>query len=184
MGNRLSLLEPLSVARHDTALTRLVALTLTLACACAPQPAKPSPLAQRLPPMPVENLAGEPMQIDRIVQGRVALVSLWATWCDGCQREIEALNRLGEATSSRHDMVVIGVAVGEPRATIAEFARSRGLRYMQLIDAKFAFADALGERHVPATLVVDRSGRIVYRGNALDAEGLSALRVAIAAGDH
>jgi len=179
MGNRFSLLEPLSVAGHDTARTRLAALAVTFACACAPQPANPSPVAERLPPMPVENLAGEPTQIDSIVRGRVALVSLWATWCDGCQREIEALNRLGDATSSRHDVVVIGVAVGEQRATIAEFARSRGLRYMQLIDAKFAFADALGERHVPSTLVVDRSGRIVYRGNALDAEGLTALRVAI-----
>ena len=170
MGSRFSLLERA---------TAPAALAVILAVACASRPETPRQLAQRLPPMPVETLAGEPTQIDTILQGRVALVSLWATWCDGCQREIEALNRLDETTSSRHDAVVIGVAVGEPRAKVAEFARSRRLRYVQLIDTTFAFADALGERHVPATLVVDRSGRIVYRGNALDAEGLSALRGAI-----
>jgi hypothetical protein len=44
------------------------------------------------------------------------------------------------------------------------------------VDPNFALADALGERRVPATLVVDRSGHIVYRGGALDGAGLAALR--------
>jgi peroxiredoxin len=107
-------------------------------------------------------------------------VSLWATWCDGCEHELDALNRLDASTASGSDAVVIGVAVGEPRETVAAFVRRHGMRYTQLVDEEFRFADSVGERRVPATLVLDREGRIVFRGDALDARGLEALRDAVA----
>jgi peroxiredoxin len=153
------------------------------ASACAPPPAAPPAGATTVPTEPVVTLAGEPTEVARVAHGRVALVSLWATWCDGCQHELEALNRLDASTAERRDAVVIGVAVGEPRAKVAAFVSSRGLRYTQLVDEDFRFADAVGERHVPATLVVDRAGRIVYRGDAFDASGLAALREALYGSD-
>ena len=70
--------------------------------------------------------------------------------------------------------------MGEPRAKVAAFARERGVKYARLVDEDFRLADVLGERRVPATLVVDRSGRIVYRGGALDAAGLAAFRSVLA----
>jgi peroxiredoxin len=127
------------------------------------------------------TLDGDLTEIGGVARGRVALLSLWATWCDGCQRETAALNRLEAAMSATNEAVVIGVAVGEPRAKVAAFVRDRGLRYVQLVDEDFRFADAVGERRVPATLVVDRAGRIVYRGDALDASALAALRGVLAA---
>jgi hypothetical protein len=92
---------------------------------------------------------------------------------------MDALNRLDASTASGGDAVVIGVAVGEPRETVAAFVRRRGLRYTQLVDEDFRFADSIGERRVPTTLVLDREGRIVYRGDALDTRGLDALREAV-----
>jgi peroxiredoxin len=56
------------------------------------------------------------------------------------------------------------------------FVREHGVRYAQLVDEDFRLADALGQRDVPATLVVDRQGRVVYRGDALDGNGLEAFR--------
>jgi peroxiredoxin len=137
-------------------------------------------LVAHLPAVPVATLAGDSSEVARVAGGRVALVSLWATWCDACDREVDALNRLDAKTTEGHDAVVIGVAVGEDREKVAAFAQRRGLRYAQLVDEHYAFADALGQRHLPATLVVDREGRIVYRGDALDGKSLEALRRAIA----
>jgi thiol-disulfide isomerase/thioredoxin len=176
MGNRLPLLIAL-------------ALTPALACGSAPgagparatpgsQSAPASPSALPLPSVPLATLAGEPAEIARVAHGRVALVSLWATWCEACQKEMDALNRLDAKTGT--EAVVIGIAVGEDRDKVAAFARQRGLRYVQLVDADFAFADALGQRRIPATLVIDRQGRVVFRGEALDVAGLDALRRAIA----
>jgi peroxiredoxin len=155
------------------------------ACACS-GPASPrtaaDPTAQTpVPSVALATLAGDRTEVARFAEGRVALVSLWATWCDACSREMDALNRLDAKTAAGRDAVVIGVDVGEEPAKVAEFARRRGLHYAQLVDQDFAFADALGgQRRVPTTLVVDRHGRIVFRGEGLDGRSLDALRQAIA----
>jgi peroxiredoxin len=128
----------------------------------------------------VATLTGEPTQVGHVAEGRVALVSLWATWCDACAEEMDALNRLYAKTSAEGDAVVIGLAIGEERAKVATFAKRRGLRYPLLVDEEFAFADAIGQRRVPATLVLDRHGRVVFRGDALDGAALEAMRKALA----
>ncbi len=115
-----------------------------------------------------------------MTKGRVALVSLWATWCEACTRENDALNRHAKRTRERDDALVVGVAVGESATDVRAFALRHGMRYTQLVDEDFSLADALGQRSVPATLVVDRAGRVVYRGDALDGNGLEAFREALA----
>jgi thiol-disulfide isomerase/thioredoxin len=159
----------------------LIALGIGLS-ACAPATPASAPSAastpSSLPNVTVATLRGEPTLVRQVAGGRVALVSLWATWCDACLKEMDALNRLDANAGA--DAVVIGIAVGEEREKIASFAQQRGLRYVQLVDSDFAFADAIGQRRLPATLVVDRQGRIVFRGDALDVAGLDALRKAVA----
>ena len=158
----------------------LVGVALAIAAVgCASSALAPAPQAAPATPAAVITLGGDRTDVASVAHGRVALVSLWATWCDGCQRELDALNRLDASTGSARDAVVIGVAVGEPRETVAAFVRRRGLRYTQLVDEDFRFADSIGERRVPATLVFDRAGRIVFRGDALDSRGLAALRDAL-----
>ncbi len=141
-------------------------------------PAAPIPLAI-LSHQTVRTLEGERTDLGRVTEGRVALVSLWATWCEACVKEIDALNRLSRRTAERKDALVIGVAVGESAARVDAFVRRHGMTYVQLIDEDFALADALRQRNVPAILVIDRDGRVVYRGDALDSLGLSAFRSAL-----
>jgi peroxiredoxin len=164
MGHRVSLLIALTVASS----------------ACASPHADPPVSPELLPTVALATLAGDHTPLIRVAEGRVALISLWATWCDACNKEMDALNRLAMTAAAGRDTVVIGVDVGEEPERVAEFARRRGLRYTQLVDEDFAFADALGQRRVPGTLVVDRSGRIVFQGDALDKRSLDALRRAIA----
>lgn len=171
MGNRLSILTGL-------ALTACGGPTTTAPGAGAPAIAS---AAAPLPGVPLTTLSGESAELANVAHGRVALVSLWATWCEACDREMDALNRLDASTGS--GAVVIGVAVGEEREHVADFVRRRGLRYAQLVDRDFAFADAVGQRRLPATLVIDRKGRIVFRGEALDSAGLDALRRAVTTSD-
>ena len=129
---------------------------------------------------PITTLSGAPADLGQVTRGRVALVSFWATWCDSCLKEMDALNRLAERTGGRSDALVVGVAVGESPANVDRFVRHRALGYPQLVDEQFRLADALGQRRVPATLVLDRRGRVVHRGDALDAASLDAFRKALA----
>ncbi len=147
--------------------------------ACGPPasgPASPSAKPEALPAIEPRPLDGAP-RLASAVEGRPALVSLWATWCEPCRDEIPALGRL-DAWARAHGAVVVGVAVGESAEVVARFRRDTPMPYAVYVDEELRFADALGERSVPATVVVDRSGRIVYRGGALDARAEAAFKAA------
>jgi peroxiredoxin len=170
----------------------LLPLTLTLvlpsALSCAPAAAPqrpaadlsvaPAASADKLPDVAVMNLDRSPGSVEGLRAGRVALVTFWATWCDACSKEFPALNRLQDrATGDR--AVVIGVAVGEPSAKVRGFVQQHGLKYAQLVDEEFHLTDALGQRKLPATLIVSRSGEVVFAGGALDEQALAAFRKAL-----
>jgi peroxiredoxin len=155
--------------------------SLGVACSSRAPAHGPESAAPFLPDAPLQDLDGKATPLPSFLHGRAALVSFWATWCDACYAEMDALNRLSAQANAQGEAVVVGVAVGEDRVTVAKFARARGLVYPLLIDADFALSDSLGERRVPSTLVVDRNGRVAYRGGALDAASLTAFRKAVEA---
>lgn len=128
-----------------------------------------------LPAVPLLTLDGQRTSLPQLVGRRVALVSLWATWCDPCLREFPALQRFA-AQAPPGAVLGVAVAVGEPRAQVADFVSARGLGYQHLVDEDFRFADALGQKRVPATLVADREGHVTFSGGALDEAALAAVQ--------
>jgi thiol-disulfide isomerase/thioredoxin len=120
-----------------------------------------------VPSMRVRTLDATETDLAVALRGRPALVSLWATWCDACKKEMPTLVRL-DAWAKDHGSLVVGVAVGESLARVSTFASEAHVSYVVFVDEDFHLADALGEKRVPTTLVVDRTGRIVESGGALD----------------
>ncbi len=118
------------------------------------------------------------MRLDAAVAGKVALVSLWATWCEACREEFGALSRLDAAARAR-GAVVLSVAEGEGWVEVADFVARKGLRWRQLVDEELRLGEELGSRRVPATLVVNRAGRVVFVGGAFDDAALAAFRAAL-----
>jgi peroxiredoxin len=153
---------------------------VSLAAGCATAPAPRAPGVQTLPSVGLRTLDDQPARLETVLNGRVGLISLWATWCEACREELDALSRLADRAGSR-GATVIAVAVGEKRAQVEAFVHDHPLRAVSLVDEDFHLADALGARRVPTTLVVDGSGRILYLGGALDETALAALRSAL---DH
>lgn len=133
-----------------------------------------------MPAIELHTLDGKPARLDEALRGKVALVSLWATWCDACEKELDALARL-DAAAHKAGATVIAIAEGEAPEKVAAFARRKNLTWAQLVDERFLLGDALGQKRVPATLVVDRAGQIVFVGGALDGAALDALKRALAA---
>jgi len=153
--------------------------------ACASTAPAPRPTARpearpavTLAPVDLVTLDGKPTALRDALGGRPALISLWATWCEACAGEFEPLARLSNRAGSV-GALVLAVAVGEPRAKVQEFVKVHQLSYPQLVDEQFHFADSVGQKRVPATLVVDRDGHVVYAGGVLDEPALTALEQVI-----
>ena len=154
---------------------------LLAACATPPRVEDARVPPGALPAIDLLTLEGNHQSLATTLAGRPALVSLWATWCEACSKEFDSLNRLDASARSR-GAVVVGIAIGEPRATVAEFVTRNGLGYTQLVDEEFHFADALGQKKVPATLVVNREGRVTFVGGVFDQAAIHALDAALVIG--
>ena len=100
------------------------------------------------------DLAGQPKRFGDARGGRPALVSFWAPWCESCVREAPALQKLSQQVGAC-GAAVLGVAVGENRQSVERFTHDRRIDFQQLTDPDFHLADALGQRRIPATLVLD-----------------------------
>ncbi|MBV1861802.1 MAG: TlpA family protein disulfide reductase [Nannocystaceae bacterium] len=158
--------------------------------ACAPQGSARTPertsagLAEPVAATPLPSLAGVvPLKtgdptLQGQVQGKVAIIDLWATWCEPCRESMPKVARLAQAYADT-DLVVAGIHVGPSAQGAVRFASEAGIQYPMHIYLDFGFTDAVGSRAVPLLLVVDREGRVVHRTHELDHETLELVRALI-----
>ena len=111
----------------------------------------------------------------RDLEGAVVVLDFWATWCTPCLAELPHLRRLDAAHGDR-GLVLVGVALDTiERRELRAFLLRHDIVWPQVhvprgVEAELA--RRFGIEAVPATLLVDRRGRIVardLRGRALRA---------------
>ncbi len=94
-------------------------------------------------------------------RGQVVLVNFWASWCGPCKQEMPHLNRLYDKYRAS-GFVLLGVNIDDdPRAATATAARM-GLRFPVLLDADKAVSRLYDLGSMPATVLIDRDGRVRY----------------------
>ena len=147
----------LAAFRIAVAFLSLVAIS----CSGVRTPA-PTSLPTKLP-APLES----DTSLGALIQGRVAVLDLWASWCPACTKSIPKLTKLKESYRDR-GLVVAGIGVGEPADRARRLAIDKGINYPLFVDTDFSFADGLAAREVPTILLVDRDGRIIARARAVD----------------
>jgi thiol-disulfide isomerase/thioredoxin len=96
------------------------------------------------------------------LSGRVVLVNFWATWCEPCEQEMPAMERLYQLLP-RDRFELVAVAIGDDEAKVAEFQRRYSLTFPIVLDPDKKVAEAYQTMGVPESLLIDVDGRIVER---------------------
>ncbi|MFV0473978.1 MAG: TlpA family protein disulfide reductase [Pikeienuella sp.] len=107
--------------------------------------------------------ANGPSTTLRAWRGEVAVVTLWATWCGVCAKEMPELQALAKRYQGR-GLSVVTVSIDEAPAEylVAEHLVRRGLnRLPPLVDKDQALAAGIGLRGTPTTVIIDKFGQIV-----------------------
>jgi thiol-disulfide isomerase/thioredoxin len=96
------------------------------------------------------------------LSGRVVLVNFWATWCEPCEREMPAMERLYQALP-REEFELIAVAIDDKEEDVRAFQERYRLSFPILLDLDQAVYASYQTMGVPESLLLDREGRIVER---------------------
>jgi thiol-disulfide isomerase/thioredoxin len=130
------------------------------------------PRAERLGEVAVQGNDAA-VVLGEVAGGRPLVIEMFATWCEPCRAQIVEVDAYGRKAPG--DVLVVAVNVGEDRQTVERFVRRHGVTLPVYRDPDLRFQDSLGEGAVPRLYVVDREGKIVYRGAALDAAARAAI---------
>lgn len=117
------------------------------------------------PTVTVPTLAGGAF---RLPAGRPTVVYFMAAWCESCQAEAQALGQLQERVGDRVAILAVDADPSDLPAQTQAFFRIIGIGvgrpgYQVARDHDGLLARAFAVQALDTTVVVDPSGRVVYR---------------------
>ena len=106
-----------------------------------------------LPEQPVSNAGFDSFT------GKVVVLELWATWCGPCINAIPHWNELADHFKDQ-PIVFLSVSDEEP-AVVEKFLKDKPIKGLVGIAHSESSLAAYGVNAIPATFLIDKSGRIV-----------------------
>ncbi|MFM7783035.1 MAG: TlpA disulfide reductase family protein [Gammaproteobacteria bacterium] len=142
-------------------LARLGALLLVLVAGCSPR--EEAPAAPAVSAFEATDTVGRTVDL-ALLHGNVVLLNAWATWCKPCREEIPFLSDLQSREASR-GLRVVGVNVDEAtdREGVLAAGQRLGIRYTVWLDPDARVQALMGTSAVPASVLIDRRGQILWR---------------------
>jgi thiol-disulfide isomerase/thioredoxin len=117
--------------------------------------------AVEAPDFSLRDLAGKPLRL-KDFRGKVVFLNFFATWCDPCRLEMPAMERLHRANKDK-GLVVLAVDIRESVRTVRGFIQELQLSFPTVLDGDGSVAYMYAVRPVPATYLIGRDGKILWR---------------------
>ena len=92
-------------------------------------------------------------------RGKVVVLNIWASWCNACWEEHEALDRAWRKYRSR-GVAFIGIAYQDAEADSREFLRALKPGWPQVRDGGYKMSIAYRVHGAPETFFIARDGTI------------------------
>lgn len=92
------------------------------------------------------------------------VINFWASWCSTCEEEIPELAALMKSPGA-DKVVFAGVNVGDKPAKAEKFVKKYKYPYLAVFDRSKAVAKSYGVLGLPATLIISKDRKIVFRGS-------------------
>lgn len=118
-----------------------------------------------LPNVSVKTLEGKTVDVqDFATNGKITVISFWATWCAPCKKELDAIADIYVDWQDDYDMELVAISIDTRRAaaTIPALVATKGWEYEVLIGKKTELMSAFNFQTIPQTILVDQAGNIVY----------------------
>ncbi len=107
----------------------------------------------------IHTLEGEEVQLSKF-EDRVVFLNLWATWCKPCRIEMPGIQNLYDEL--KDEDVVFLLASNENEETVRGFMKNEPYSFPVYLFGE-DLPDVFKTRGIPATFIIDRNGKIVFK---------------------
>ena len=128
-------------------------------------PAQPEFTGSEIAELALADLTGARQSLESF-RGRVVVLNYWATWCEPCKKEMPDLASI-QSYYAALGLQVIGAAGDTAADTqkVLKFVREYKVNFPVWLGATTDDMKRMGVGEVlPATVVIDQAGKIVWRG--------------------
>lgn len=118
-----------------------------------------------LPKVDITTLDGKTINSQELsTDDNVIVVSLWATWCVPCIKELDAISEVYHEWQEETNVKLYAISIDDSRGVkrVKPMVNGKGWDYTVLLDTNNDFKRAIGAATVPLTLLV-KNNQIVYR---------------------
>ncbi|MCC8427214.1 TlpA disulfide reductase family protein [Mucilaginibacter sp. UR6-11] len=95
-------------------------------------------------------------------KGKVIFISFWATWCPPCIAEMPSINQLYIQFRANPNMMIISVDGDSDFRKSLPFIKKNDF-ILPVYKVLGQITESLQSNTIPTTLIIDKSGRIVFR---------------------
>lgn len=114
---------------------------------------------KRMPDFTATSIKGEKLN-NAALEGKVALIQLWATWCGYCRKDQPAVEKLAAEFRSK-GLVVVAINVGEERAKVEAYLKEHPRPNVKLVlNQDSSLPGMIGAEGFPFYVVLDREGKV------------------------
>lgn len=124
---------------------------------------------QTMPEITLKDMEGKSKNVAEYSKsGKIVIINFWATWCTPCKKELNNIHEsLYETWKNEYDVVLVAVSIDDARNVlkVKPYVAGQGWEYEILLDVNRDLLRALNGQNVPYTIVLDKTGKIVWSHN-------------------
>jgi peroxiredoxin len=121
---------------------------------------------QTMPEVVLKDVNGKSKNTsDYSKNGKITIISFWATWCTPCKKELTNINdNMLEDWKAKYDVELVAVSTDNSKNVlkVKPFVDGQGWKFDCLLDVNEDLKRALNAPLIPYTVLLDRKGNIVY----------------------
>jgi thiol-disulfide isomerase/thioredoxin len=117
-----------------------------------------------LPNVDLKTMKGDIVSIvDATNKDGITIISLWATWCVPCLKELDAINDVYEEWQEETNVQLVAVSVDDSRTVkrVKSMVNGKSWDYTVLLDTNNDLKRALNASSIPLTILV-KNNKIIY----------------------
>jgi len=117
-----------------------------------------------LPNVNLETIDGKSIDLKKVINKEgITIISLWATWCVPCLKELDAINEIYVDWQDETNVKLIAVSIDDSRTVkrVKSMINGKNWDYTVLLDINNDLKRALNAASIPLTILV-KDNQIVY----------------------